>query len=255
MNYSFTYNFYRQLIKQLIDNSFKCVSFKRYQELKGTVEKVAILRHDIDLSLEKAVIMSEIEKECEVSSTYFVMCTSNYYNILENKNKNSILKILNHGNEIGLHYDETQYGINLSDKEIIETILDEIKVMETILGIKINSVSMHIPSKRLFGYKLDLRNIMNSYSPEFTKDFKYLSDSMMRWREPVLDIIKMNNYNKIQLLVHPIWYEKEENNSLSVCGGGKKQIEKILDTCMEYKVNHLLEYTRTIYPDYKKGIL
>ena len=56
-------------------------------------DRVVILRHDIDYSLDKAVALAELERELGVSSTYFVLLTSEFYNLLSKDNLSKISKI------------------------------------------------------------------------------------------------------------------------------------------------------------------
>ena len=51
---------------------------------------------------------------------------------------------------------------------------------------------------------------MNSYGQTFFHDFKYLSDSRCRWREPVLDIISKEEALRLHILTHAIWYNEQE---------------------------------------------
>ncbi len=52
--------------------------------------------------------------------------------------------------------------------------------------------------------------MINSYGKTFFNDFKYLSDSRRRWREPVLDIINSGQYDRLHILTHAIWYNDIE---------------------------------------------
>src|SRR5205814_7687515 len=40
-----------------------------------------LLRHDVDMSLESAVTMAELEAERDVAATYFLMTRSDFYNL------------------------------------------------------------------------------------------------------------------------------------------------------------------------------
>ena len=55
--------------------------------------KVILLRHDIDLSLEKALKMAEIESQLNLISTYFLRVNL-LYNIFETRNNEIIKRIL-----------------------------------------------------------------------------------------------------------------------------------------------------------------
>lgn len=167
------------------------------------------------------------------------MLSSAFYNLLSRKNEKILHQIKNLNHEIGLHFDETKYGSSLTDEKLAEAIKREIIILESILGERVTSISMHIPNQRLFGHKLPINQI-NAYDEEFTYEFKYLSDSMMRYREPVLDIIKSGEYSKIQLLTHPIWYQQREEESADL----------ILNKLYKEKREALEQYLHLIKPDF-----
>lgn len=234
----FTYEAYENMIKTLQNEGFQCCSFKNYNENKDE-KRTAVLRHDIDLDLAKGKRMAQLEYNIGVTATYFVMLSSQFYNLFSRQNEKLLHEIRGLNHEIGLHFDESKYGNNnLSDEEFVKWLEKEIKVLEDILGEKVTSISMHIPNQRLFGHKLPI-HLINAYDEEFTHEFKYLSDSMMRYREPVLDIIKSGKYDKIQLLTHPIWYEEE----------GGKDANSILENLYEKKKSNLESYLHLIKPD------
>jgi len=65
-DYQYTYTRYRQLLDELTDVG---LSFTTYG---GNVsEGEVLLRHDVDLSVERAVRMAEIEASANVDSTYY----------------------------------------------------------------------------------------------------------------------------------------------------------------------------------------
>ena len=75
----FTYTAYKGLIHSLLQNGYQISTYKDWQ----TTSKCAILRHDIDNDIEKALTLAEIEKSAwgGVKSTFFVLVTSDFYNI------------------------------------------------------------------------------------------------------------------------------------------------------------------------------
>ena len=62
-----------------------------------------LLRHDIDLSLEAAVRMAEVEAELGVSATYFAMLESEFYNLASPSGQASLDRLRELGHRIGLH--------------------------------------------------------------------------------------------------------------------------------------------------------
>lgn len=79
----FSYDFYRDLLELLSQNKYKVVNYDIWKDY----EKCVILRHDIDNDIAKAAKLAEIEYECGVQSTYFVLVTSNFYNVFSLSNQ------------------------------------------------------------------------------------------------------------------------------------------------------------------------
>jgi hypothetical protein len=65
----------------------------------GTV----ILRHDVDLSLDAAVRMAEVEHDAGASATYFLMTESVFYNLDSSEGVAAIERIRDLGHRVALH--------------------------------------------------------------------------------------------------------------------------------------------------------
>ena len=202
----FTYTFYQNLVSRLQDGGYTISDYHSY----GKFDKVAILRHDVDMSIDKALKMAQMEHEIGAHSTYFFLISTDFYNIASKSSVSKISRIHDLGHEIGLHFDEVKYG-NISNLGgVLPYLHNEIKTMEMILGIPIRSVSMHRPSKETLEADYDFGHIVNSYSRTFFRDFKYLSDSRRHWRENIFDVMASGQYDRLHILTHPFWYNDEE---------------------------------------------
>lgn len=205
----FTYDSYANLIKLLKEKNYNFADYHNYKQFN----KCVILRHDIDYDLEKALPMAELEKTLGVKSTYFVLVTSDFYNVMSKSSQAILDSIQSMGHKIGLHFDEKRYEVdnNKWDREWIKNCINsEAEVLSKLsIGGATISVSMHRPSKHTLESDLQLDGMANSYSQEFFKHFKYLSDSRMNWREDPEEAIISGKYDRIQLLTHPFWYYKE----------------------------------------------
>lgn len=196
----FTYESYRHLLNTLKVQGYLCSKYDNYTN----AEKSVILRHDVDLSIEKAYKFAEIESRIGLTSTYFFLISTDFYNISSKKNRELIGRMHQMGHSIGLHYDEQAY--TSSNVDIINNVQKEAKLLSNILGIEINLVSMHRPSKDLLQQNIEIPGLINSYSMEFFSEMKYISDSRRYWREnPYLSICS-GEALKLHLLVHPFWY-------------------------------------------------
>lgn len=201
----FTYESYSKLIKLLQDNGYEIRNYQNHIESK----KCAILRHDVDFDLYKAATFSKYEKELGVKSVYFVLVSSNFYNVHSSCNTRNLYDILDSGHEVGLHFDEVKYAEGNIEK-LEEAIYKEAEILGNIIGKKINAVSMHRPSQKMLSSNLKLDGMVNTYGTLFFQKFQYLSDSRMNWRIDPEPIIRSGNYNKIQLLTHPFWYTEQD---------------------------------------------
>ena len=201
----FSYTSYEGLIKTLQEAGYIFTDYQCYEKYSRCV----ILRHDIGNSIEKALRLAELEARLGVKSTYFVLMTTDFYNPSSKKSLEGLRKIQEYGHEIGLHFDEMAYD-ELDD--VVGAILKEAKVLSEILGTPITIVSMHRPSLKTLEANYEIPGMINSYGKTFFNDFKYLSDSRRRWREPVLDIIKSGEFDRLHILTHAIWYNDVEED-------------------------------------------
>lgn len=209
----FTYQAYRTLLQALQKNGYR---FQNYHEAQN-VSRCVVMRHDIDSSLSQAVYMAELEREEGVSATYFVLLRTDLYNVASRNSLKALQKIRELGHEIGLHFDEAAYEGQQSEEQIVQKIIKECGLLSALLETRVSTVSMHRPSAQTLEADLRIPGIVNSYSKIFFRDFKYLSDSRRRWREPVMDIVQSGEYDRLHILTHAFWYhEQEETISESI---------------------------------------
>lgn len=149
--------------------------------------------------------MARLEYENNIISTFFVLLSTDFYNVFSKKSNNVLKEIINLGHHIGLHFDEKRYEIP-SSKELEYWVERESEILAYAIGKEIKVVSMHRPSKWIVENDIQFERIINSYSKKFLLDFKYLSDSRMHWREDVLGIIDSERYDRLHILTHSFWY-------------------------------------------------
>lgn len=203
----FTYKSYSELINFAKELGY---CFRTYRDI-DTNEKTIVLRHDIDMSLDKAVEMAELELALGVKSTYFVLLTSNFYNMLSNDSISKICRIKKLGHSIGLHFDEANYPEHVGNTIVVEQlIMGEIELLSCLLDSSVDTFSYHRPSNTILESYLEIPGLINSYGRDFFEGFKYVSDSRRNWREPIMDILGSNKFDKIHILTHPFWYYVNE---------------------------------------------
>lgn len=204
----FTYTAFQDLIALLREHGYAFENYHTYQNSPRCV----ILRHDIDNSLAQAVRMAELEHALGVSSTYFVLLRTDFYNPASISSQQRLRRILDLGHEIGLHFDETVMKQGTPPPACAAPIEKECALLSAMLDAPVTTVSMHRPSKEMLGADLHIPGIVNSYGSTFFHDFKYLSDSHHNWREPVLDIIRSEQYARLHILTHAFWYHEQEES-------------------------------------------
>ncbi len=204
----FTYKAYRDLITLLRKNNYTICGYHNYRQ----ADKSVIIRHDIDLQIEKAVKMAEIEHDMNVSSTYFVLVSSNFYNIFSKRNEDYLRRICDLGHAVGLHFDEVKYD---EKSDLVQAMEQEAALLEQCLGREVRSLSMHRPSKTTLeaDYQIAGGRIVNSYGTEFFHNHKYVTDSRRNWEEDVEQIIEGGEYDRLHVLTHPFWYDEKEQSA------------------------------------------
>ena len=233
---NFTYKSYEEMLSLIKANNYQICNYENHQHSTRCV----ILRHDVDLSLEKALEFAELEYWNDVQSTYFILLSTGFYNIFDKKAHEIINWIRDMGHDIGLHFDEARYLIN-SKEELILNVKKEIFLMSNALEMEIKTVSMHRPSKLILDGDIEFDHVINSYSHVFFNEFKYLSDSGMHWREDVMQIINSNTYDRLHILTQPIWYgEREASMRERLLQFIGVQNEKTYDN-MKDNISHLEE--------------
>lgn len=220
----FTYQCYGELLKKLKDHGYQTADYESWRQK----ERCVILRHDVDNDIHKAVEMAVFEQEQGVASTYFVLLTSNFYNVFSGESCEALHKIMDCGHQIGLHFDEVRYPALASDMEgIKKKIAEEAEILGRAVGCRVNTVSMHRPGKEILEADLQIPGVINSYGKLFFQDFKYVSDSRRRWREPVEDVIASEQYERLHILIHAFWYNWQEielhDSILRYVNGGNRQ--------------------------------
>ena len=237
---NFTYSGYELLLKCIRNSGYTLTPFR---DAETIINPKAIIRHDVDLSPEKALRIAALEHYLGVKATYFFLLGSEWYNLLSADSLRCMKEILSMGHEIGLHFDASQYA-GKPLQEIEWQLIHDIRLLDEITGAKVKSVSWHIPVDELLGKKLPMLEslgIKNAYDPEYFSGYKYLSDSMMRWRDNPFEYMDTTQYPNIQVLTHPVWYgDTESETSLD-----------ILKKVFNQKSAESIRYLERILPGFK----
>lgn len=233
MKCNFSYDHY----SYILDKAKKRFRFVKFQEFdESNLKKQLILRHDVDFCVESAYTTAKIEYEKGIKSTFFLLINSPFYNILNDHEHELIELILEMGHDLGLHYfiPKKITAINKQKKYIMK----QSKILETLFDTKIKAISPHLVrrSKSL----PNLEGFLNVHEPKFFTNIGYISDSLQKWRGACI-CKEIENYDNIQLLIHPIWWNTQSEN-------WQERIKKVSRRKIE-RLNRAYEDTINLYKD------
>ncbi len=142
------------------------------------------LRHDVDLSLEAAVELAELEAAAGARATYFLMTTSVFYNLDSPVGVRAINRLRELGHAVGLH--AVWPRIDLDER------FDPV-------------VAWHNPDPDYMSEPV--QGAVNVMEPRYFSPPTYRSDSNQRWRSGCPhEELAAGAFEWLQLLVHPeIW--------------------------------------------------
>jgi hypothetical protein len=178
----FDLDHYRELLDAARAGGYRFAFFDREPQA-GDV----LLRHDVDMSLDAALEMAELEAERGVAATYFLMTRGDYYNLDSRGGVAALARLRELGHRVGLH--GVYPDATLDDR------FDPV-------------VAWHTPDPDYMTVPLEgAVNVMQE--PWFRPD-RYRSDSNQHWRSgcPHEELAR-GGFEWLQLLVHPeIWVYK-----------------------------------------------
>ncbi|WP_092704356.1 polysaccharide deacetylase family protein [Halovenus aranensis] len=198
----YTYDVYRDILDDLVDCGYEFVGYGDPMS-----DSSILLRHDVDLSPERALEMAEIESEYGIESTYFFLLGSPLYNLQFGENVDILREIREMGHRIGLHFGTHKYWQTEPDEEsLVEEIRRELTILRNIVQPVSTVISFHIPPEWVLGREFGpFRHV---YEPAYFEEIAYVADSSQRWRSepPFPEGIP----NRCQLLTHPsLWAESD----------------------------------------------
>jgi len=179
MTCSFDLGHYRELLDAARTGGYRFAHFDRAPR-RGDL----LLRHDVDLALEAALRMAELEAEAGVSATYLLMTKSVFYNLASTEGTRAVAHLRELGHRVGLH--AVYPDATLDDR------FDAV-------------VAWHNPDQ---GYISEpIPGAVNVMQQGYFDPPTYRSDSNQRWRLgcPHAEL-RAGTFPWLQLLVHPeIW--------------------------------------------------
>ena len=178
MSCAFDLDHYRELLGAARTGGYRFAFFDGDPE-RGDL----LLRHDVDLSLDAALTLAELESELEARATYFLMTESVFYNLAA-EGERALERLRALGHRVGLH--AVYPRAELDDR------FDPV-------------VAWHNPEPEFM--TAELAGVANVMSPRFFVPGRYRSDSNQTWREGCPhEALARGDFEWLQLLAHPeIW--------------------------------------------------
>ena len=143
-----------------------------------------LLRHDVDLSLDAALQLAELEAKRDATATYFLMTKSVFYNLASTEGERAIARLRELGHRVGLH--AVYPNAALDDR------FDPV-------------VAWHNPDPEYM--TAPIAGALNVMQPGYFDPATYRSDSNQHWRSDCPHAeLRAGAFPWLQLLTHPeIW--------------------------------------------------
>jgi hypothetical protein len=179
MSCAFSLEHYREILRAARAGGYRFATFAHPPE-QGDL----LVRHDVDLSLEAAVEMAELEAAEGAVTTYLLMTRSVFYNLASREGETAIARLRALGHEVGLHA--------VYPRATLDERFDPV-------------VAWHNPDPEYMS--APIAGAVNVMEPPYFDPAQYRSDSNQRWRSgcPHQEL-RAGAFPWLQLLVHPeIW--------------------------------------------------
>jgi hypothetical protein len=157
----------------------------RFERFDGPPERGELyLRHDVDLSLDAALTMAELEAQHGVRTTYLLMTESVFYNLASGEGVAAIARLRMLGHSVGLHA--------VHPNTTLDERFDPV-------------VSWHNPKAEYMSQTIP--GAINVYAEPYFAPPTYRSDSNQHWRSGCPhEELRGGGFPWLQILVHPeIW--------------------------------------------------
>jgi len=170
---------YEELLDAAGQGGYRFAFFDRPPQARDV-----LLRHDVDMSLDAALTMAELEASRGVAATYFLMRRSEFYNLESRSGVDALARLRALGHRVGLHA--------VHPDATLDERFDAV-------------VAWHTPDPEFMSVPLD--GVVNAMQEEYFDPGRYRSDSNQHWRSGCPhDDLAAGRFDWLQLLVHPeIW--------------------------------------------------
>ncbi|MEN3281357.1 MAG: hypothetical protein V7607_2497 [Solirubrobacteraceae bacterium] len=161
---------------------------------------VLVLRHDVDVSLDAALRLAELEADLGVRASFLVMLDWPLYDVRALEGRRVLRRLRELGHDVGLHVDpRTPTAANDATLAVAR---DRLAVAT---GAVVRSLSFHRPTPACLHGETKIAGMVNAYGRPLMRC--YLSDSRGRFEvgDPARALMGATGAVR-QLLLHPIWW-------------------------------------------------
>ncbi len=179
MNCAFDLAHYRELLRAAQFGGYRFAGFDRTPQAGDL-----ILRHDVDLSLDAALTVAEVEAEEGAWSTWFLMTRSVFYNLASKDGERAIARLRELGHRVAHHAVYPDADLDARFDPVI---------------------AWHNPEPEFM--RAEIPGVVNVMSKAFFDPDHYRSDSNQVWRHGCPHTqLAGGEFEWLQLLIHPeIW--------------------------------------------------
>lgn len=216
----------KKLLAILKECNYSIIRFDTYwskQQEIDRVQKVVLLRHDVDRFPQMALLVAQMEAELDIFGTYFFRTKPHVF-------KPKIIKgIAGMGHEIGYHYEclADARGNFAKAAQLCKRDLEKLRKLYPVVSAAMHSRPLSKWDNRLFWSCCSLESFGikgETYLSVNHNKYMYLADSGRNWSSnrnvvwdkvegisppkikgtlELIEIIKNNHLKKIHLLIHP----------------------------------------------------
>jgi hypothetical protein len=188
---TFSLESYRALLETALDSGFSAAAF----DGKPHRGRTMFLRHDVDYSLEMAVMLARVNAELGVAGTFFVLLRGHSYNALSPRSAERLSELTSLGQRIGLHARGTSE----------DRLAPDFAYMSSQVALD-HVFSWHNPTPQLIEKHRDddvVEGLVNVYSKHFLNDALYRSDSNLGKSYDELAAAFAGEHEMVHCLIHP----------------------------------------------------
>jgi hypothetical protein len=166
-----------------------------------------LFRHDVDVSLNRALSLAKVDAELGLQSTFFIDPLNQFYSVFEPNQRKILFEIIDLGHDLGLHFDSSRHSIE-TDDDLEQALKFESRVLAKAAAEPV-AFSFHNPSRTELRLNQDsYAGLANAYSEKLFTQVRYTSDSNGYWRHtPIADVLSESiGRVPVQVLTHPEWW-------------------------------------------------